>query len=93
MYSKEQFPNKFSKHVWSSHDIPGTQYPKLFTVCEPKKILVHETDQACLRAHLPHVGVEHGRGPQRRSSASLENPEFFDCPEPYSADVMLSESS
>lgn len=47
---------------------------------------VHETDQA-----FPHVGVEHCRGQQRRSSASLENPEFFDGPEPYSADVMLSE--
>lgn len=76
---------------------PYTRYPIPKTVysmwAKKKRILVHETDQACLRAHLTHVGVEHGRGPQRRSSASLENPEFFDCPEPYSADVMLSESS
>lgn len=71
MYSKEQFPNKFSKYLWSSHHIPGTQYPKLFTVCEPKKkkILVHETDQACLRVHFPHVGVEYCRG-RRPAEAS-----------------------
>lgn len=74
------------------YQVPNTQNCLQY-VSQKKKILVRETDQACLRVYLPHVGVEHGRGPQRRSSASLENPEFFDCPEPYSADVMLSESS
>lgn len=73
------------------YQVPNTQ--NCLQYVSQNKILVHETDQACLRAYLPHVGVEHGRGPQRRSSASLENPEFFDCPELYSADVMLSESS
>lgn len=43
------------------YQVPNTQNCLQY-VSQKKKILVHETDQACLRAHLPHVGVEHGRG-------------------------------